>query len=407
MKRRFLFLQGVCSPFFARLATGLQAAGHEIYKIHFNGGDLLYWGGKKGRWYRGSRDNLGSFLAECYQSWQISDQILFGDCRPLHQIALAQGRKQGVRNHVFEEGYFRPHWLTLEREGVNGHSLLPRDPDWFRQQGERLPEVHTVAFTPSPFRVRAFHDVAYHLAGVGNPILFPAYGTHAPVTAPVEYAGYLKRFARLAWIRKQQQQSLEAFITCRARYFLLPLQLNGDAQIRHHSPFAHMGEVINLVLESFARHAPGGDKLVIKNHPLDMGLMDYEKIIHHAANRLGVAHRLLYLEEGELSRLLGHALGVITVNSTVGLAALAMGSPTLCLANPIYNLVGLTFQGKLDDFWLNRTPPDATLFRLFQKVVMHTSQVNGGLYGQQEMALAVTGSLPRLTAEHSPLEMLT
>jgi len=44
--RSYLFLQGVCSPFFARLAARLKAEGHEIYKVNFNVGDWAYWQGR-------------------------------------------------------------------------------------------------------------------------------------------------------------------------------------------------------------------------------------------------------------------------------------------------------------------------------------------------------------------------
>ena len=44
--RTFLFLQGVCSPFFARLADALEKCGHRVLKINFNVGDDLYWPGR-------------------------------------------------------------------------------------------------------------------------------------------------------------------------------------------------------------------------------------------------------------------------------------------------------------------------------------------------------------------------
>jgi capsular polysaccharide export protein len=53
-------------------------------------------------------------------------------------------------------------------------------------------------------------------------------------------------------------------------YYLLPLQLNSDAQIRDHCRFDDMNGVMEFVLESFATHAAGDARLVIKNHPLDM-----------------------------------------------------------------------------------------------------------------------------------------
>ncbi len=150
----------------------------------------MYWGGRPAWNYRGHISGLLDFLDDKYRKFGITDQILFGDRRPVHRPAVNHGEVCGVRTHVFEEGYFRPYWVTLEREGVNGHSLLPRDPDWFWQVGARLPDYGDGQPFQSPFEIRAAHDVAYHMAGIWNPLFFHNYRTHAPVNACVEYFGY-------------------------------------------------------------------------------------------------------------------------------------------------------------------------------------------------------------------------
>ncbi|HAZ97986.1 MAG TPA: capsule biosynthesis protein CapA, partial [Halomonas sp.] len=71
-------------------------------------------------------------------------------------------------------------------------------------------------------------------------------------------------------------------------YFMLPLQLNTDAQIRDHSPYANMEEVMEHVMGSFAEHAPSDAMLCIKNHPLDMGLVNYPQIIDRLSDVYGL-----------------------------------------------------------------------------------------------------------------------
>jgi hypothetical protein len=71
--------------------------------------------------------------------------------------------------------------------------VLPRDPDWFHVGEPRTMETVNLCL-PRASRIRAAHDVAYHEAGIANPILFNRYPTHAPVSAAVEYAGYIYRF---------------------------------------------------------------------------------------------------------------------------------------------------------------------------------------------------------------------
>lgn len=406
MRRNFLFLQGPCTPFFGKLADHLRASGHGVFRINFSGGDALYWGVRSSCKFQGTLSTLGDFLEDQYRQHNITDQVLFGDRRPVHTPSLDRGKSLGIRTHVFEEGYFRPHWVTLEREGTNAHSLLPRDPQWFLQARNKICEPSSVVPFSSPFRTRAIHDVAYHLAGALNPVLFPSYRTHSPVIAPLEYAAYIKRFSILKLIRKREHRRVHALIESRAAYYVLPLQLNSDAQIRDHSSFADMGEVITHVLHSFALHASTDSKIAIKSHPLDMGLMNYQKIINDCELRFGISGRTVYLEDGDLVSLVRHSRGVVTVNSTVGMVALEENCPTLTLSDPIYNLPGLTSQLGLDDFWKSAEAPDSALYEGVRQVVMAASQINGGFYCAAGIDLAVKNSARVLMAQQSPLEQL-
>lgn len=406
MQRSFLFLQGPCTPFFSRLARTLLAQGHKVHCVNFCSGDAVFFRGLPAVSFRKQLAYLPDFLEEIYQHHAVTDQVLFGDQRPVHQPAVQLARARGVRNHVFEEGYFRPRWITLEREGVNNHSLLPRDRDWYWEVGARLADDPPVQGFKSSFAIRAVHDVAYHVAGLANPFLFPGYRNHAGISAPLEYAGYIKRLTHLRFIREREKIRARRIALSGVPFYLLPLQLNTDAQIRYHSKFKDMRDLIEQVLESFARNAPSDTHIVIKNHPLDIGLMDYPGIIASCEKRLDIAGRVHYLEEGGWAMLGSNARGVVTVNSTAGTVALECGVPLKALSDPIYNLPGLTCQLPLDDFWRGGTVPDVELFRRFRRCVLHATQVNGGFYSDQAIELAVRNSVPVLTAEKSPLERL-
>ncbi|MDD2464780.1 MAG: capsular biosynthesis protein [Desulfobulbus sp.] len=405
-QRTFLLLQGVCSPFFYRLGQALRAAGHHVHKINFNAGDWFYWLGRSAWTFRGPSAELAPFLAEKYRNHAITDQVLFGDCRPIHRPAIEMAAKFGIRTHVIEEGYFRPYWVTIERDGVNGYSRLPKDPAWYRAMAKELPEYRQGQPFSSSFNIRAFHDVAYHLAGFYNPVFFPGYRTHTPVTAPAEYLGYIKRLPMLRFHRRRDDELLLAVLRKGIPYYLFPLQLSSDAQIRHHSTFADMTEAMEHIMQSFALHAPSNAALIIKNHPLDAGLDHYPTIIDRLTRQFALKSRIYYMETGDLPELLNHAAGTVTVNSTVGMTALARHCPTIALSKPIYNIPGLTFQGSLDSFWANKEKPIGRLFRVFRNTVIHTTQVNGGLYSNQGIEMLVANAVPRLEAERSPLEEL-
>ena len=406
MRKHFLLLQGVCSPFFDRLGERLRAAGHAVTKVNFTVGDSVYWRQGNTYVYRGQAKDIPEFLCGIWDRHGITDQVVFGDRRPVHRRAILAARRRGIRNHVFEEGYFRPYWVTLEREGVNAHSLLPRAPEWYREAGRRLPSVGRPQAFPNQFHTRARHDVLYHLAGVVNPFLHPHYRNHALVTAPVEYAGFLLRKLRKPHWKRSDDERLQALLGSGRPFYLLPLQLKSDAQIRYHSDYKNMQEVIGKVAASFAYHAPSDAFLVIKNHPLDMGLAQYARLIKVLAHEYDLGDRLVYLEGGNLEALLKRANGLITVNSTAGNVALGFGCPTHTLASPIYDIAGLTHQGTLDDFWLDTPAPDATLFRAYRRTVARTVQINGGFYCRPGIDLAAENALQALQRERSPLKQL-
>lgn len=404
--RRFLFLQGVCSPFFPRLADALRHEGACVRKIHFNMGDMAYWRRGESEAFRDDLVTLPGFMQNRLQAHRITDVLLFGDCRPVHRLAIAEAKALDVRCHVLEEGYFRPWWFTLERDGVNRYSRLPRDPAWYREVAKRLPPSEAHEPFAQAFAVRAFHDVVYHLAGAFNPLAYPRYRTHAAHLAPREYAGYVWHFLYKRMRQHADQRVAEDFLRSPAPFFLLPLQLNHDAQIREHSPFANMPEVLRVALESFARAAPTGTRLLIKNHPLDYGTVDYPRIIAGLVREFALEGRVACIESGPLASIVERSAGVVTVNSTVGAVALDHGRPLMTLGEAIYRMRGLSFAGPLDDFWQHAEPAEAGLYGAFRRVVMHATQINGGFYSRAAIDVGLAHVVPALAAVPSRLGCL-
>lgn len=403
--RHFLFLQGPASPFFARLGDHLRAAGARVSKLQFCAGDAWHWGRRPAWHFREPVDRLDAYLDDRLTRHGITDLALFGGRRPVHLPAVRLAAGRGIRVHVFEEGYVRPNWLTLERGGVNADSPLPRDPDWYREVDATLPRHVNGTPAPSDIRVRAAHDLAYHLANGFNPVLYRGYRTHRPHVAAREYAGWARRFTALRWRRAADARCIGELAAGRRPFFVLPLQLNGDTQITVNSAYAGMPQVIDRVLRAFAVHAPPDSLLVIKNHPLDTGLVDYAALIAALERELGVQGRVVYLETGLLPDLLEHAAGMVTVNSTAGMIALGHRCPTLTLGEALYDLPGLTFQGSLADFWTRATAPDVGLLQAFRNTLIHTTQVNGDLYTAAGIRMAVA-NCDRLLAPRPPLQAL-
>ncbi|MEK2600749.1 capsule biosynthesis protein [Burkholderia arboris] len=396
MSRSFLVLQGTASPFFSRLSRALRGRGHTTYRVNFCGGDLLYGGASAALDYRGKPAGLPDWYAQIVRSKDITDVIMFGDCRDIHRPMHDIAQANGLQVHVFEEGYIRPHWLTLEQHGVNGRSRLPRDPSWYLDQRRTTPASEPGQPTGYNLYERAFHDISYRVANTFYAARFPHYRSHRPRNGLVEYSGLANRLLSKRRYASEAERVTDELLASRHPYYLFPLQLNSDAQIVSHSPFDGVLTAIDQVLVSFVRNAREDTHLVIKNHPLDTGLIDYRRHVLQRAEELGIGARLRFVDAGHLPTLLEHALGVVVVNSTVGLSALHHRRPLMALGTAIYNMPGLTWQGGLDTFWREAGPPDGVLYQAFLDYVMHHTQINGDFYTRTGIEMAVAGAVERL-----------
>ncbi|MBO9579611.1 MAG: capsular biosynthesis protein [Sphingobium sp.] len=389
----FLFLQGPPGPFFAHLAAGLEAEGHRCNRINFHGGDWLDWR-RQALNFTGDLNAWPDYLDNVLTDLAVTDIILFGDCRPLHERAVTLANERRVVVHVFEEGYIRPDWVTLERGGVNGHSRLPRDPQAYLRLAEGLPAIPAYPPIPASFRQRALEALAYFTAGWLLRPCYPRYRSHRPYPASMEFLGWALRFATRPISR------VRAAITQRRlgrnAYFVLPLQLDSDHQIRTHSPFSGMTEAIAQVVSSFARHAPADTMLVIKEHPLDNGLKGWRKVVYRIARASGVSRRTLFLEHGDIQALVTRAAGVVTVNSTTGTLALSAGTPVAVLGVAVYDLAGVTHQGELDTFWVAPGKPQLEIYDAFCRVLVSRCLLRGGFSNENARAHLLPATVAKL-----------
>jgi capsular polysaccharide export protein len=396
--RSFLFLQGLAARFFEHLGKALEARGHEVGRVNFNGGDRAFWRLAGDVDFRDRAEEWPGFLDDLLGRKRTDDIILFGDCRPPHRAAIAVARRRGVRIWVVEEGYLRPGWITFEADGVNGFSRLPREPLWYRDEARGLPSWHEPPPVPGSFRRRATEDVLYWLASCAGARRFPHYMTHRPYFQSVEYVGWLRRLA----LRRRGERLAAAALADLAcghdPIFLFPLQLDCDYQMRVHSPLRSVEAAIDMVLTSFTRHAPATARLIVKLHPLDSGIYDWAAMTRHIAVALGMSQRLTILDGGPIEAALALARGVVTVNSTVGASALATGRPVIALGHPIYDMPGLTFQGGLDEFWSTPEPPDPILYDAFRRVLADRALIPGSFFSEQGLHLAVDAAVARLEA---------
>jgi capsular polysaccharide export protein len=389
--RHFLFLQGLPGPFFRRLGRRLRAEGACVSRINLSGGDWLDWPG--GTAYRGRPADFPAWLDRFVDERGVTDLVVFGDCRLPHLAARALVDRRGLRFHAFEEGYLRPDHVTLERGGVNGHSSFPRSLHALRLLDARIAPAVDPLPVRGDFAPRARQATLHHLfALLGRP-LFPHHRNHRALPAWREALGWARRSLRRGRERRDSRAALAGLAG--HPFFLFPLQIEGDSQLAVHSPFASIVAAMAHVVEAF-RQAPPEARLLVKQHPLDPGVIPWRALVAEAAARFGLGERVAFIERGDLMPLLRGARGVVTVNSTVGPLALAEGVPVLALGAAIYRVRGITAECGLAQFWRDPPPVDPGSFALFRRVLRAKCLVNGGFHSATGLALLVEQSAARL-----------
>lgn len=403
--RHILMLQGPQSRFFWQTAQELTSRGARVIKVNLCGGDVFLWGrppqGVTTLCYHGRACNWPQYVQQLYQKYAITDLLLYGDWRPLHQDALLIARDQGIRIWVFEEGYLRGSFSTLERDGVNGRTALPHTIEEVKAKAAVLPP-----FAPG----RGYQDsivdkvrfaIQHH---VGNVLLFPLfvfYRTHRPHNILVELIGILPRYLLRHRRRLRSAKTVQRVLSRKSPFYFYPLQLSSDSQIQLYSPYIRQEEAITTVIASFAKFAPRDSILLIKDHPLDNGLAPYASFIASMSAALGCRDRVFFTADGNVNALIAKSRGVVLINSTVGLTAILRGKAVFCLGFAIYALKGLaswSAESRLDDFWTRSQQPDPEAVEAFCRVLQAEALIPGNFYSPDGLSDAIAGTLARLHA---------
>ena len=148
-------------------------------------------------------------------------------------------------------------------------------------------------------RNSARHYIAVHLKA----LTFPHYRTHRSDSPLLEALGWGWKYL----FRKRNARAADRVIEQLEDkpFFLLPLQLSGDYQIRNHSPFPDMPAAVAYVIESFAGNAPKDAHLLFKAHPLDCSFINWSGFIRRRTKRLGIEDRVHFVDGGDLEDLRG------------------------------------------------------------------------------------------------------
>jgi len=379
-----LLLVGPLGSFFARFARYLESQGVEVYKLSL---PLHEFGFSQQQRLQFSQpmDQFRPFLAEQIERLGIRHLFMYGDFIDPHRIALdlcAELRQQGqaIDSYVFELGYLRPNYVTLEPDRVNCCSHLNQPSAFYRQ----LPDVEWFP------EARRESGVRWRKAWKSITFIQHAF-TRYKIVDGVHKLQPRPEFL-IAQVRGLLRKHLYRFSEAPIRrqlsngdpFFLGVLQVATDSQLARGCSYRGVEDFITDVVESFASHAPSQARLFLKHHPRDRGYNHYGAHVQRLEQQFGLKGRLFYFHDSSLAPILRKpsCQGVVLINSSVGFQALFHGVPLKAMGQAPFNIDGLADQQPLANFWQQPQRSDRALFRRFYHHVLGTTQINGNFDGR-------------------------
>lgn len=371
--RRFLIVSAPFGAFGAALASVLEMRGASVNRMIFNAGDALNWRRAGGIVFKDTPQQWVARLEDFTKAF--TDVVVFGEAGPYNRAVLSKCDTLNCRVWVLENGYFRPDWVTVERNGVNGSSALPRFRAGYPDPAPPIAEPVAIG------KILPHHVAnisAYHAAQIIGAAWFPHYGPPYAFSPLKQCVGHVRRYVSLAF---HKQETCDAqIIKARGDFFIACLQREGDAQLLRYSRYCDNRAFLTAVISSFAANAPADVRLVIKNHPLDPGLVNLRAVTQQLARQHGLSGRVDFIDGGNLAALCRASQGMVVNNSSAALSALGFHTPVKVLGDAFFDFEGLTDQKPLNDFWSAPSAPDVDLFTRFRAHVIAQSQVNGNYH---------------------------
>ena len=377
-----LFLMGPIGTFFARLSNYLEAHNIITYKISF---PLFEYGFPKSRLIKYDQDIylFKNYLKKIIFDKEIKHIFMYGNVLIPHREALKlveELKKEDIyiNTHIFELGYLRPNFVTLENKGINYNSSLIKNREFYLKQDSYV-------FFPIPKK-----HARFRIRKLWKPISFINHSfknykivnkEHKLQPKPI-YIWFQIKGCFLKYYYRLSEYKLKKKCFFENKFFIVILQVSTDSQLTEGSELKDNKNFIYKVIEDFAKANPNIN-LVFKHHPRDRGYTNYNNLIEKFSKKFGVSKKVFYIHDYFLSKLFQNpnCQGTVLINSTVGYQSLYHCVPVKSFGITPYDLEGLTDQRDLYIFFKNPPAVDKLLFNKFYKYILENSQINGNFDG--------------------------
>jgi len=378
-----LFLMGPIGTFFARLSNYFEDNNVRTYKISF---PLYEYGFPKSRLIKFHQDIylFKNFLKKIIIDKEIKHVFMYGNVLIPHiqMLTLVEELKKEdihVNTHIFELGYLRPNFVTLESKGINYNSSFIKSREFYLKQDSY--ELFPKPKKHARFRIRKiWKTISFINHSFKNYKI--VHKEHKLQPKPV-YIWYQIKGFFLKYYFRLSEYKLKKKCLIENKFFIVILQVSSDSQITEGSDIKDNKKFIYQVIKDFAKANPNNINLVFKHHPRDRGYTNYFNLISKFSKEFGVHEKVFYIHDYFLSKLFQNpnCKGTVLINSTVGYQSLFHAVPVKSFGITPYNIEGLTDQRDLVSFFKNPSSVDRLLFNKFYKYILENSQINGNFDG--------------------------
>lgn len=378
----YLFLRGNRNKrFFIDIAQELIERGHECYQIKFELGELLYSNSKSkittvfapfhvsneqynipdeallnlpiyNITYKKKILNKDTstkelamykrymyFIDRFIEEKNIDVICLFNGYHWIDQVTRIIADKRGIDTQIFEDGLFRPYTITCDPKGINAQASVPRLPSFY--DSVQIDKERLEHFLFKPEKKNMYNRVQENILLVAL-IKFismlgeyfriaPKLYAHISFTQAVKYFLFKKKF------KYQKHDEVEL----PEEYIFLPFQVARDTQIFYNSPtiktMEQLLEIVKTGVDELNKNENRNVKIIVKEHPEDISRNNYRNL----KKRYEQNNDVIFIQKYNINKLISNSLAIITVNSTVGIEALAKYKRVITLGDALYNIGGI------------------------------------------------------------------
>ncbi|WP_026560967.1 hypothetical protein [Bacillus sp. J37] len=288
------------------------------------------------------------YIDQFIEEHNIDIICLFNGYHWIDQITKHLADKKGLKTYYFEDGLFRPFTITCDPKGINANSSVPEDPTFY--DSLEINEDRLSRYLYKPQFVQYRKGIKESLLKVASVKAISMMGSFLRIH-PSFYAHITLWQASKYFIHKKifQYRSPDK-VDIPKDYLFLPFQVSRDTQILYNSDkISTMEELLDHVysaVQTYNRENNKQMKIVVKEHPEDISRNNYTELKKRYKN----VNNVIFLQKYDIKTLIKNAKIIVTINSTVGIEALAMSKPVITLGEAFYNIEGIVYRCKDPEF---------------------------------------------------------